>query len=219
VGGKFETPEEVNRVLYVLFFAMAKGDITERRAGILTYIAQTILHSHRAMQHHQQMEQKRSPSRTIILDIPSAVAERALERDRERVARRSVAEDDPRPPNSGHAGACVDAGPKTPRTDDPEGVPASSAESTASPQAESKPSSPVSSLPPKPSDLNHFYPYDPTLPRSSQDPNHFSPPPPSREELERRNARLDPAQGSRSSSVKRSYPQHQDADWKIINGR
>lgn len=219
MGGKFETPEEVNRVLYVLFFALAKGTITERRAGILTYIAQTILHSHRAMQYRQQMEQKLSPSRPIILDIPSAVAERALERDRDRAVRRSTAEDDPRPPNSGHPGACVDTHPETPCPGGSGCDPVASAGSTASPQAASNPSSPASSPPPKPSALNHFYPRDPALPPGSQDPNHFSPPPPSPEELERRNARLDTAHGSRSSSVKRSYPQHQDDDWKIINGR
>jgi len=96
MGGKFETPEEVTGVLRELFFALAKGTITERRAGILTYIAQTILHSHRAAQHFHQMEQELSPSRTIILDIPSAAAERALERERERAARGTAAEDDPR---------------------------------------------------------------------------------------------------------------------------
>ena len=97
MGGKFETPEEVNRVLHVLFFALAKGTVSERRAGILTYIAQTILHSHRAVQHTRQIEQKLSPSSPYIIDIPSAVAERALEaqRERERAASNSTREHDP----------------------------------------------------------------------------------------------------------------------------
>ena len=43
----FNTPEGVTHVLYTIFFALVDGHISERKAGILTYITQTILHSHR----------------------------------------------------------------------------------------------------------------------------------------------------------------------------
>ena len=45
---EFMTPDHVTNVLHSIFFALADGDISERRAGMLTYILQTILNSQRA---------------------------------------------------------------------------------------------------------------------------------------------------------------------------
>jgi hypothetical protein len=43
----FDTPEGVSNVLYTIFFWAANGYISERKAGVLTYVAQTILNSQR----------------------------------------------------------------------------------------------------------------------------------------------------------------------------
>jgi len=43
----FDTPEGVTNVLHSIFFWCAYGYISERKAGVLTYVAQTILNSQR----------------------------------------------------------------------------------------------------------------------------------------------------------------------------
>jgi len=44
----FDTPGAVTNTLHSIFFALADNQISERRAGVLTYILQTILNSQRA---------------------------------------------------------------------------------------------------------------------------------------------------------------------------
>ena len=68
----FKTPEGVNRVLSAIFFALMGRRITDRRAGILTYIAQTILHAQRAMARQQEVDAKQRP-RQFIMDLPTAI--------------------------------------------------------------------------------------------------------------------------------------------------
>lgn len=43
----FDTPEGVSNVLYTIFFWAASGYISERKAAVLTYVAQTMLNSQR----------------------------------------------------------------------------------------------------------------------------------------------------------------------------
>src|ERR1700739_724210 len=57
----FNSPEGVTNVLYTIFFALVDGYISERKAGILTYIAQTTLNSHRATAFLQKLEAEAEP--------------------------------------------------------------------------------------------------------------------------------------------------------------
>jgi len=196
----FSEPQDVKNVMAKVFGAMLERRLSPKEAGVLCYIAQTILHCQRLSAYFDKLkaEQDDGIPRNFYGDpiIPY-----------------SPDPDDTVNADTVSTPASQPATPKEPAPPVPAAAPAQPA------SASSAPSSSSSSPAPKPPNLNHFYPRDPTLPPGSQDPNRLSPPTPSLEELERRNARLDTALGSRSSSVKRSYPQHQDPDWKIINGR
>jgi hypothetical protein len=65
-AGRFDTPETVKDVLFLVFCALAEGRITERRAGILCYLAQTVLHSHRAIALKKQLDNK--PRQRVFID-------------------------------------------------------------------------------------------------------------------------------------------------------
>lgn len=82
-AGDFSSPDNVRSVMAKVFGAMLRRQLTSKQAGVLCFIAQTILHSQRAMQLYLQMENKLAPERPIIIDIPSAAAQRALERQRQ----------------------------------------------------------------------------------------------------------------------------------------
>ena len=86
----FDTPETVKDVLFLVFCALAEEKISERRAGILCYLAQTILHSHRAIAHQKKI--KASRPRVYINDLPGPqweidVARQMALQDEEREAR------------------------------------------------------------------------------------------------------------------------------------
>ena len=200
----FSSPQDVKNVMAKVFCAMLERRLSPKEAGVLCYIAQTILHCQR-------------------LDVYLAKVEAELAEEEDDGIERNYNGDpiinyDPRPdnPNSTDIASTPAEQSATPE----ESVPPAPAAPPAQPApANSSPSSSISSPPPAPPDLNHFFPRDPTLSPGLQRPSSLSSPTPCGEELERRNARLDLALGSRSSSVKRSYPLHQDEDWKIINGR
>ena len=200
----FSSPQDVKNVMAKVFCAMLERRLSPKEAGVLCYIAQTILHCQRLSAYFDKVKEQ-------------------LAKDADDGIPRNYFGDPIIPYRPGPDNTVKTDSASTPAsqpTKPQESAPPVPAASQTQPApANSALPSPTSSPPPKPPNLNHFYPRDPALPPGSQDPNHFSSPPPSREELERRNPRLDPAQGSRSSSVKRSYPQHQDAEWKIINGR
>ena len=200
----FSSPQDVKNVMAKVFCAMLERRVSPKEAGVLCYIAQTILHCQRLSAYFDKVNKQ-------------------LANDEDDGIPRNFFGDPiipyrPGPDNTlnSDSASTPASQPATPEESAPP-VPAASPAQPA--PANSALSSSTSSPPPKPPNLNHFYPRDPALPPGSQDPNPLSSPTPSLEELERRNARPDPAQGSRSSSVKRSYPQHQDAEWKIINGR
>jgi len=200
----FSSPQDVKNVMAKVFCAMLERRLSPKEAGVLCYIAQTILHCQRLSAYFDKVKEQ-------------------LAKDADDGIPRNYFGDPIIPYRPGPDNTVKTDSASTPAsqpTKPQESAPPVPAASQTQPApANSALPSPTSSPPPKPPNLNHFYPRDPALPPGSQDPHCFSPPTPSREELERRNARLDPAQGSRSSSVKRSYPKHQDAEWKIINGR
>ena len=206
-AGSLEAPEDVNRVLAKIFLALAEDRLSTRKAAVLGYLGQMLLRSHREIAFHKKLadeEAERNYSGPPnVLDILGITSESPAP---------SCAPTSDPPSQTDSAS-----------TNEPNSTATTEQQPAASPDQpapiNSAPSSSTSSPPPKPPNLDHFYPRDPALPPGLQDPNRFSSPTPSLEELERRNARLDTALGSRSSSVKRSYPQHQDPDWKIINGR
>lgn len=200
----FSSPQDVKNVMAKVFCAMLERRLSPKEAGVLCYIAQTILHCQRLSAYFDKVKDEQAKDADD--GIPRNYFGRPI------IPYHPHSEDS----ENADGASTPKAQPATPEESAP---PAPSAPPAQPAPANSALSSSTSSPPPKPPNLNHFYPRDPALPPGSQDPNHFSSPPPSLEELERRNARLDTAQGSRSSSVKRSYPQHQDAEWKIINGR
>lgn len=209
----FNTPEGVNSALYTIFFALVEGYLTERKAGILTYVAQTILNSHRATAQLQRMaaeaEAKRLP---MWPTYPSS-------------SQSWSSEDDPSAETTGSSGSANPPSPPVPDASSTEAVSSSPAQPAAAasvqPPANSGGTKPslTTAPPPPPVDLNHFFPRDPSLPRSLQDPDRLPPPPPAREDLERRNARYHPPSGCARHPGARSFPHENEDDWKIINGR
>ena len=200
----FSSPQDVKNVMAKVFCAMLERRLSPKEAGVLCYIAQTILHCQRLSAYLDKVKEEQAKDtddgipRNFFGD--PIIPYRPGPDDTLNTDSASTPASQPAPPE--------ESAPPAPAEPQTQPAPANSALSSS-----------TSSPPLKPPNLNHFYPRDPTLPPGLQDPKHFSPPPPSREELERRNARLDTALGSRSSPVKRSYPQQQDDDWKIINGR
>ena len=187
-----------------VFCAMLERRLSPKEAGVLCYIAQTILHCQRLDAYFDKVK-----------------AEQAAEED-DGILRNYYGQPiipyQPPPDNTNNSDT-VSSSTAQPSKPEESAPPAPAASPAQPAPANSSLDSSASSPPPKPPDLNHFFPRDPSLSPGLQSPSRLSSPPPSLEELELRNARLDTAQGSRSSSVKRSYPQHQDDDWKIINGR
>jgi hypothetical protein len=59
----FDSPERVKDVLFMIFRALLEGHITERKASILCYLAQTILHSHRAMTLQRKLDAEAAAQR------------------------------------------------------------------------------------------------------------------------------------------------------------
>jgi hypothetical protein len=200
----FSSPQDVKNVMAKVFCAMLERRLSPKEAGVLCYIAQTILHCQRLSAYFDKV--KEQLAKDADDGIPCNFFGDPIIPYR------------PRPDNTVNTDSASTPA-SQPATPEESAPPAPAASQTQPAPANSALSSSTSSPPPKPPNLNHFYPRDPALPPGSQDPNRFSSPTPSLEELERRNARFNPAQGSRSSSAKQSYPQHQDAEWKIINGR
>jgi len=200
----FSSPEDVKNVMAKVFCAMLERRLSPKEAGVLCYIAQTILHCQRLDAYLEKVRQEQAEQEDDGI-------ERNYNGD-------PIINYDPRPdyPDSPDTVSTPAAQPATPE-ESPTPAPAAPPAEPAPANSALSPS--TSTPPPKPPDLNHFFPRDPSLSPALQYPGSLSSPTPSLEELDRRNARLDTALGSRSSSAKHRYPQHQDPDWKIINGR
>jgi outer membrane biosynthesis protein TonB len=206
----FRTPEDITNVLYTLFFATLHGTISERRAGVLAYLAQTILNTQRASIEYEKVKtQKALEESGNVLYRPPEPPEPPIE-EVEEVKELSVQKES-EPEKTEPEKPEIDAQTTTPAADcastnEP-------AKSAAPPKAAEKKIAPQ----PKP-DLNHFYPRDPTLPASVQNPDTHGLPPPTTEELARRHATFNRAHGLRPHTKKLAYPRDHDPDWKIING-
>jgi len=195
----FDTPEGVTNVLHSIFFALADGEISERRAGVLTYILQTILNSQRSNLQLQKLVAG-AERQGLSLDNPFDPSDRS--------------EADPGPDKltwnlppireQMDAGVTSDGGAATPNSGVPLTRVAGEVPSGSPPPppsaafAEGTPAE-LADRPSPPADLNHFYPRDPTLPRHLQDPDRLAPPFPSQAELDRRNAAFNPIRGFRRS--------------------
>jgi hypothetical protein len=200
----FSSPQDVKNVMAKVFCAMLERRLSPKEAGVLCYIAQTILHCQRLSAYFDKVKDEQAEEEDDGI-------ERNYYGD-------PIIPYHPPSDNTVHSdtASTSTAQPAKPE----ESVPPAPAASPAQPAPANSGLSPsTSSTPPKPPDLNHFFPRDPSLSPGLQSPSRLPPPPLSREELGRRNARLDLALGSRPSPVKHNYPRDQDADWKIINGR
>jgi hypothetical protein len=71
-AGELASPEDVRKVMLKVFRAMAQRRISGKDAGVVCYIAQTILHCHRDTAYHRKLEieEKRNRPRVYINDLP-----------------------------------------------------------------------------------------------------------------------------------------------------
>jgi hypothetical protein len=53
-GGTLDTPKNVKDSLSVIFYSLAEGKMTERRAGIFCYILQSVLHAQRLISEQEK---------------------------------------------------------------------------------------------------------------------------------------------------------------------
>lgn len=191
MAGNFDTPEGVNHVMYVLFFALVQGKISERKAGILTYMAQTILHSHRAIAMKQKLEPpKLAPPYRLTWNLPP----------RRELRKRS-------------AGLPVSSAPTEATTESPEAKIEKNGEKDAGIKAsttdKNAPATHAAAKAPAPSFTSST-----SLTSSTS----FTAPPPSPEEIARRNRQFDRKHGF-TRRGKQSFPEREAPDWKIMNGR
>ena len=157
-AGSLATPSEVNHLLSKALLAFIAGRLPHKKAGMIGFLGQIILRTHREIAFHQQLDRKLHP-RTIMLDLP-------------RPDRGEVVSDPPvRPlsPSGQQISATANAAPFAPN------VPSATQNATQSgaspitaplstepiPATATPPSTP--NAPEKIPDLSHFYPNDPTL--------------------------------------------------------
>jgi len=194
-AGHLSCPEDVRRVMAAIFHALVQHRLSSKDAGVLCYIAQTILHSLRTSAYLDKAEAQLAAAappedeaiphdfygQPIVAYTPPQAA-----------ADNSASDTPPtqESPKQGEAETPASAVPLAcPATGD-SGASASSTSPASSTSSFSPP-------PPRPPDLSHFFPWDPTLPRGLQDP-HKNIAPPSQEELDRRNACFDRVHGYRN---------------------
>ena len=242
----FHTPEGISDVMFLLFFALLEGRITERKAGILTYMLQTALHAQRAIERKKKLEVgKVDPLfRPLSWNLPPSSEDDDSEPPREEVPKCSadlpVGSAVSQATNGGaevkieeaeekEAGIKASATEKnSDATEAASKAPASEggryknppqpAVNGGSSSSTSSTSFTSSASSSRPADLNHFFPVDPTLPARVQDPNRVPPPPASPEEIARRNQQFDRRHGF-TRRGKQSFPSREAPDWKILNGR
>ena len=153
----FSSPQDVKNVMAKVFCTTLERRLSPKEAGVLCYIAQTILHCQRLDAYLEKVKQEQAEEEDDGI-------ERNYNGD-------PIINYDPRPdyPDSSDTVPSSTAHPTKPQESAPP-VPAAS-QTQPAPANSALPSS-TSSPPPKPPNLNHFYPRDPALPPGSQDPNH-----------------------------------------------
>jgi hypothetical protein len=76
-AGELSDPEEVRKVMLKVFRAMAQRRISGKDAGVICYIAQTILHCHRDTAYNRKLETEAKRNRIVryIDDLPGPESE------------------------------------------------------------------------------------------------------------------------------------------------
>jgi len=202
-AGDFSSPDAVMKVMSKVFHALVQRRVTAKDAGVLCYISQTILQSQRAIAYYQKLnkESAEESNEKELLELRRhgwpKISVNVPRSDLDRV---------PPPPAHASLGVEAQASPKEQTANESEATaPVAAAPSASSislaciaPSPSPKLPPPViAEPPPKPPDLNHFFPRDLTLPPSVQDPRSYCPPPPDQAELDRRNRRFDRIHGYR----------------------
>jgi hypothetical protein len=188
------TPEDVHRVTAKIFLALCEDRISLKKAGMLSYLAQTLLRAHREIAIHRKMEMEWQ-------EMEQQKASESSGSIRGWIVPRPDRSDPPLP-----SAESVTASPQSDSGISPEIQPVSDTAEASLKQTElraesSEPSAaPAKKSPPKtpprttvstatqttpPPDLNHFYPIDFTLPPGLQD-HRKNIPPPDAEELRSR---------------------------------
>ena len=70
-GAALDTAKQVQSSLSVIFYALAEGKITERRARILCYLLQTVLHAQRLIPAQEKLAAERSGANDIWRRLPA----------------------------------------------------------------------------------------------------------------------------------------------------
>ncbi len=159
-AGSLATPSEVNHLLSKTLLAFIAGRLPHKKAGMIGFLGQIILRTHREIAFHRQLDRELHP-RTIIHDLPRP--------DRGEVIC------DPSgallPSYNNQIFATVNAAPVAPSADPPSAT-QNDAQSGASPIAAPLSTDPIPATatpPPTPNapekipDLSHFYPLDPRV--------------------------------------------------------
>ena len=233
----FMTPDHVTNVLHSIFFALADGEISERRAGMLTYILQTILNSQRA---NLQLQKLVATSERQGLDVDNPFdcnAETASAAAPATGSDKLTSNLPPASPVSPCSGQSSDWPAQS-------AAPLSSSNSSGAPDSSSEPASalspgtPISQSPaddtssdaaPAPcsgrsSDASER-PLQPprTTPEKSAPPlelNHFFPRDPSLpRHIQNPDCFCSPPPLNRPKFLRVARPRPGDSDWKVINGR
>jgi hypothetical protein len=163
------TPEDVHRVTAKIFLALCEDRISLKKAGMLSYLAQTLLRAHREIAIHRKMEMEWKEMEKEKSGEYSRISDWSL-RLPDRSDPSSVTPADTIKPDSAvlapselPADSNQPLNPPVPENPPPQS-PSPSSVSTAT------------QAPPLP-DLNHFFPLDLTLPPGLQDHNKNIPPP------------------------------------------
>ena len=160
-AGDFSSPKNVKLVMAKIFHALVQRRLSPKEAGVLCYIAQTILHSHRAIAYQQKLENASKP-RVIINDLPEPLRDGPVYNPDGSIA--SVQPEEQGPLESSASTAYTE--------------PATAGALSSSTSSTSSTPPIVTQPPPANRDLNHFFPRDPTLAPGLQDPNLHSMAPP-----------------------------------------
>jgi hypothetical protein len=199
-AGSLASPDDVNRVLAKLFLALLEDRITREKAGTLGFLAHMLLRSHREIAFHKKLElqaaekAQQAEALPISWNVPDARRGPVKPEDIAR-AEQKLADLKQQAVKEAAEAAAIFASNGGPGLHDKDvecGSPAAAVTVPSSSETEKRepgsgtpkaePSTrnlppPVVPPPPPQQDLNHFYPWGPTLPPGRQDPAKNTPPP------------------------------------------
>lgn len=193
-AAKLSSPEDINRVLCKVFQALVQDRISLKKAGTLGFLAQTILRTQRDAVFHQKyahelelQEEELNPPRVCGPWADEVDRKRAERSAAEAAAKASAqsAQSTAKPNEASLVLPELNSNQIEPVTSAvPQAIPMSigavpnnSTVTANPPKPSAKSAKPTKPTPPNTPDLNHFYPWDPTLPKGRQDSVHNIPPP------------------------------------------